>query len=156
MKKVLVTGGAGFIGAYVCRQLARAGAQVVVHDLSPLGNVLDALSWSDTPKDCIRVTGALTDFDGLVTAIQLHKIDSVVHLGSPLIDEVEKDPRIGLDQIVRGTCNVFDAALACGVRRAVWASSLSVFGRHNGDCLAPIPFADPSSYFPLWGGEIPL
>ncbi|MGB6102537.1 MAG: NAD(P)-dependent oxidoreductase [Pusillimonas sp.] len=137
MATILVTGGAGFIGAYVCRRLVQDGYDVVVHDIAPSGNVLDMISESWGMSGLKRIQGDLRDASVLANELSKN-VEAIVHLASPLVDDVESDPREGLDQIIRSTCNVFDAALKAKVPKVIWASSLAVFGRHAGDCLTPI------------------
>ncbi|HET7716271.1 MAG TPA: GDP-mannose 4,6-dehydratase, partial [Bauldia sp.] len=63
---VLVTGGAGFIGAYVCKRLLTDGWHVVVYDANPVGNVLTMLmpETIDHPRVALE-SGAITDGERL-------------------------------------------------------------------------------------------
>lgn len=151
MATILVTGGAGFIGAYVCRRLLQEGFNVVVHDIEPTGNVLDMISRiSDMPR-LASIQGDLRDI-GVIEGALSDDVHAIVHLASPLVDDVESHPREGLDQIIRSTCNVFDAALKAKVPKVVWASSLAVFGKHAGDCRMPIANDQIHRPTSLYGG----
>lgn len=138
-KTTIITGGAGFIGAYACRRLAQARHRVIAYDAVVDGNVLDMLPWPEGLPKPLKCKGDLQDIDGLERLIERESPQSIVHLASPLVEDVEKDPRLGLRQIVDGTCAIFDAAQRAKVSKVVWASSLAVFGRHNGDALEPMP-----------------
>jgi nucleoside-diphosphate-sugar epimerase len=129
-KTVLVTGGAGFIGAYVTRRLLDEGSRVVVYDLQPRGNVLDLLlpnhQGGDNPP--ILETGEITDGFKLMGLCRRYGIDSIVHLASPLTMDVVANPATGIRDICLGTHTVFAVAREALIRRVVWASSVAIFG----------------------------
>jgi UDP-glucose 4-epimerase len=121
--KVVVTGGAGFIGANLCRELVRKQAHVVV---------LDDLS-----------TGKRSNLDGVDVELRVESVldhhavtdacrgaDSVVHLAAvPSVTRSLLDPRRSHDVNVTGTLEVLEAARAAGAH-VVIASSSSVYGRN--------------------------
>ena len=138
---VLVTGGAGFIGAYVTRKLIAEGLRVLVYDMQPRGNVLDLLVPDRSPNDD-RLTveaGEITDGWRLLELCRRHKIDAAVHLASPLTMDVVNNPMLGIRDICLGTQTLFAVAHEIGMRRVVWASSVAIFG--------------PASYYPA--GPLP-
>jgi UDP-glucose 4-epimerase len=121
--RVVVTGGAGFIGANLCRALTGRGTDVVVLDDLSSGRRahLDGLDVD------LRV-GSVLDGDAVARACA--GADSVVHLAAvPSVSESLVDPRRSHDVNVTGTLEVLDAARAVGAR-VVLASSSSVYG-HN-------------------------
>ena len=121
--KVLVTGGAGFIGANLCRTLVRRGAEVVVLDDLSTGR-LAHLEGVDVD---LRVASVL-DRAAVVDACA--KVDSVVHLAAvPSVGRSLVDPHRSNDVNVTGTLEVLDAARAVDAQ-VVLASSSSVYG-HN-------------------------
>lgn len=124
MTRTVVTGGAGFVGANLCRVLTRGGDTevVVVDDLSTgrTGN-LDGV-----PVD-LRVISIL-DEDALRWACE--GASSIVHLAAvPSVPRSVADPRRSHDANVTGTLAVLDVARAVGAHVVV-ASSSSVYG-HN-------------------------
>ena len=125
---VLVTGGAGFIGAYVTRRLLSEGARVVVYDLQPWGNVLDLLMPEATGEAPVRVQGEITDAFKLMAVCRQHDVGAIVHLASPLTMDVVANPATGIRDICLGTHTVFATARERGLRRVVWASSVAVYG----------------------------
>ena len=126
--RYLVTGGTGFIGAYAVRALLEAGHQVTVFDLMPnrefLADVLGA-----PPGDDVRVvSGDVTDLVFVLRTMHEAQAQRVVHLAATLSISSEANPLRTLKVNCEGTINVFEAALALGVTKVVWASSVSVFG----------------------------
>ena len=116
--KVLITGGAGFIGSNLCRHLLSAGGYQVC--------VLDNLSAGqlelDLPKDVEVVSGDYTDEETLVAC--LRGVDAVVHLAalSGVIDSVE-DPRPSFDINVKGSFQLLELARRAKVKKLINAST---------------------------------
>ncbi len=126
--RYLVTGGTGFIGAYAVRALLEAGHQVTIFDLMPnrefLVDVLGA-----PPGDNVRVVGGdVTDLAFVLRTMHEAQAQRVVHLAATLSISSEANPLRTLKVNCEGTINVFEAALALGVTKVVWASSVAVFG----------------------------
>ena len=118
--KVLVAGGTGFIGSYLCRALADDGHAVTALSRSP----------EETPEGVTGVTGDVTDYDSIASAVDGH--DAVVNLValSPLF-EPDGGNRMH-DRIHRGgTENLVRAAEDGGVERFVQLSALGA--DPNGD-----------------------
>ena len=123
----LITGGRGFIGSHIVRQLQQQGHSVICicHDLdkTSMHEVL-------TPEQIEQLTlikGDLNDRDFLIQAIQEHKIDRIIHMAAVLGDVAERDPYEAVRVNVLGTINIFEAAVRTGIKRVVWASSQSAF-----------------------------
>jgi UDP-glucose 4-epimerase len=125
----MVTGGAGFIGSRIVRNLVREGEQVVVYDWVPTRVILDrVLDESEIQKSVKIVQGDVTDYATLVKSIKENNVDKVIHMAGMLIHEVNANPLLGLKVNCEGTVNVFEAARLLGLKKVVWASSGSVFG----------------------------
>lgn len=121
--KVVVTGGAGFIGANLCRELVRRRADVVVLDDLSTGK-RGNLAGVDVE---LRV-GSVLDRHAVMDAFR--GADSVVHLAAvPSVTRSLQDPRRTHDVNVTGTLEVLEAARAVGAHVVV-ASSSSVYGRN--------------------------
>jgi nucleoside-diphosphate-sugar epimerase len=125
---VLVTGGAGFVGSYVVRDLLREGARVVLVDNAPTHNVFDSVLGEADRGDLRIEEGDVTDAWRLLRICERHGVDRVVHLASPLTSAIRASPVAGLSVACLGTANIFEAARVLGLRRVVWASSIAVFG----------------------------
>jgi dTDP-L-rhamnose 4-epimerase len=122
--KVLLTGGAGFIGRSTAGALSRAGAEVSVFD------------WALDVRDDI------TALDRVCAVMQ--GCDAVVHLAAKVGLGVDLDD---MDDYVRnndlGTAIVLRAAATVGVRRLVYASSMVVYGEGAYECRRDGPIAPP-------------
>ena len=129
-RTVLVTGGAGFIGAYVTRRLMQEGMRVVVFDLQPRGNVLDLLmpDHQGATNAPVLIQGEITDAFHLMAACRQHDVESIIHLASPLTMDVVANPATGMRDICFGTHTVFATAREARLRRVVWTSSVAVYG----------------------------
>ncbi|MEM2409615.1 MAG: SDR family NAD(P)-dependent oxidoreductase [Thermofilaceae archaeon] len=120
--KVLVTGGAGFIGSHLVRRLVQSGYEVVVFDNFSTGS---SENLGELMGDIEVIEGDVRDREAVEAVAQ--QADGVVHLAA-LIDVAEslQKPFLYLDVNVRGTLNVLEAARRAGV--FVFASSAAVYG----------------------------
>lgn len=140
--RVLVTGGAGFIGSHLVRSLVGKGWNVVVLDDFSSGKKenLDGSKGSDRLR---VVRGDVRD--GKVVDAVVDGVDSVVHLAG-FVDapgSVAK-PLETNDINVNGTLNVLDACVKKGVGRFVFASSAGVYGDGN-----PLPLREECDLRPV-------
>lgn len=123
---VLVTGGAGLIGSHIVDLLVDEGAgEVRVLDnlvRGSLANLAPALSRGRVEL----IEGDVRDRDGVARAVE--GCDYVFHQAAIRITLCAERPRECMDVLVGGTFNVFEAAVASGVRKVVYASSASVYG----------------------------
>ena len=124
--RILVIGGAGFLGSHIVDQLTetRAG-QIVILDNFVRGtraNLADAVR---DPRVHL-VEGSVTDLPTLRGLMA--DTDYVVHLAALWLYECVHQPRSALDVNVVGTFNVVEAAADAGVKKVVYSSSASVYG----------------------------
>src|SRR5262245_44168998 len=127
-RTVLVTGGAGFVGSYVVRDLLRAGARPIVLDTVTAPETLARVA-SDADREGVVVErGEVTDGWALMRVCERRGVEQIVHLASPLTQAIRESPRAGIDAMCGGTANVFEVVRALGLGRVVWASSIAVFG----------------------------
>jgi UDP-glucose 4-epimerase len=148
--KVLVTGGAGFIGSHVVDALLEAGHAVAV---------LDDLS-SGTPANLpatVRLhVGDIVDASAMRRAFDAEQPDAVCHQAAQMsVSRSVREPLFDAQVNCIGLINVLDAAVSHGCRRFVFASSGGVL---YGDVTAPAPEtapADPVSPYGItkWLGE---
>jgi len=143
--KIVVVGGAGFIGSYVVDELLTkpVGEVVVLDDLvrGRPQNLEAALR-----DERVRlVEGSITDRDDL--AATLEGADYAFHLAALWLYECVHDPRAALEVNVMGAFNVAEAAIAAGVRKVVFSSSASVYGDAVRDPMdEEHPFANRTMY----------
>jgi UDP-glucose 4-epimerase len=116
--KVLVTGGAGFIGSHVVDQLREAGMSPRIFDLRPSPH---------HNGDVDLVVGDLLDLEAVSAAME--GCDAVVHLAAAAdVDDVARNPADAEAVNARGTLHVLEAARRAGVSRVVYASTIWVYG----------------------------
>jgi UDP-glucose 4-epimerase len=123
-KRILITGGAGFIGSNLSESIVKHGAAVRVFDNLSTGH----LSNLDTIKNDIEfIKGDIRDYDHLK---QICKgIDIIFHEAAEVsVQKTFENPVETLSINATGTLNVFDVAKECGVNRVVQASSCAVYG----------------------------
>ncbi len=122
--KYLITGGAGFIGSNIARQLADRGEQVRIMDDFSSGRRENV---ADLPDSVEIIEGDIRDYPTVETAVK--GIDYVLHQAAlPSVPRSIKDPLTSNAVNVDGTLNVLEAAKNAGVKKLVFASSSSVYG----------------------------
>ncbi len=120
--RVLVTGGAGYIGSHTAKALARAGHEPVVFDNLAHGH-REAVRWGPL------IEGDLSDRRTLAEAFRHHKITAVMHFAALIaVGESVADPRAYYWNNVVGTLHLLDAMLDAGVKQIVFSSSAAVYG----------------------------
>jgi UDP-glucose 4-epimerase len=130
---VLVTGGTGFIGSYVAKDLVEHGHDVVAFDLSTDERILEKVGVAD---DVETRRGDVSDPTDVVSAVADTGTTHIVHLAALLTNTAEENPRAAMEVNVEGTSNVFEAArtLDDQVERVAWASSAAIYAPpHNYD-----------------------
>jgi UDP-glucuronate 4-epimerase len=138
--RVLITGGAGFIGSHTTERLLAAG-----HSVTTLDNFNDYYDPA-IKRENIRairdqitlVEGDLREKEDVERAYAAAPVDAVIHLAAragvrPSIDQ----PELYIDTNIKGTFNMLEAAKRHGVKRFVFASSSSVYGVNK-----KVPFAE--------------
>ncbi|MFH1836065.1 MAG: NAD-dependent epimerase/dehydratase family protein [Methanobacteriota archaeon] len=123
--KILVTGGAGFIGSHIVESLVKLGMDVIVYDNFSSGREENlAKVW----EDITVVRDDILDYENLKLAVD--GVDFISHQAAQLeIFKCIDDPVRDLETNTIGTLNVLRSALECGVRKVVNASSACVYGQ---------------------------
>jgi len=134
MQKVLVTGGCGYIGSHVVRQLSEAGYAVVVYDNLSTG-FADALIHGEQ-----LVVGDLADTARLDALFVEHGFRQVLHFAAAIVaPESVTDPLKYYSNNTRNTLNLLQACVKHGVERLVFSSTAAVYG------MPPDGFASETS-----------
>jgi UDP-arabinose 4-epimerase len=119
---VLVTGGAGYIGAHACKALARAGYRPVVYDNLSRGH-RRAVRWGPF------VEGELADRERLRAAIKQYRVAAVMHFaGYAYVGESVADPALYYRNNLAGSLSLFEAMRESGIERIVFSSTCATYG----------------------------
>lgn len=136
--KILVTGGAGFIGSHIVESLVKGGAKVTVFDNFSFG---ERENLTNVKKDSQIITGDILDEEALSKAAKGQAVIS--HQAAQLeIFLASADPYADLKTNTIGTFNVLRAAQAAGVAKVINASSACVYGQKDGltsEAELPVP-----------------
>jgi UDP-glucose 4-epimerase len=124
MSKVIVTGGAGFIGSHLSDELVRRGHKVIILDNMSTGRMSNIEPFLGKAE---FVQGSVTDLPLLKKLFS--GVDYVFHQAAiPSVPRSVKNPRASHNANITGTLNVLLAASDNGVKKVVYASSSSVYG----------------------------
>ena len=127
--RVLVTGGAGYIGSHACRALAAAGYVPVTFDNLSTG-------WRDAVRFGPLVQGDLLDRAAIDAALAEHRPVAVMHFAAlSQVGEAMTDPGPYWRVNVGGSLNLIEATLAAGIRQFVFSSTCATYGDHDGVVL---------------------
>ncbi len=120
----LVTGGAGFIGSHIVRELVNQKKKVIVMDFTP-----DASYIADCMDKITFVYGDVADMSHLMGVMSDFKVGIVFHLAYMLVPDSNERMGWAIQSNCAGFQNVMEAARILKVRRVVWASSQAVYGK---------------------------
>jgi len=128
--RVLVTGGAGYIGSHTCVELLTAGHQVVVIDnLSNSKEAALARVREIAGRSLAFVKADLRDREALDAVLRDDTFDAVIHFaGLKAVGESTEIPLDYYDNNIGGTLTLCHAMAAAGVERLVFSSSATVYG----------------------------
>lgn len=126
--KILVIGGAGFIGSFVVSELLKSRVgKVIIYDnfaRGMVGNVSESLK--DPRCEIYPNGGDVRDIDTLNDA--MNQCDAVVHLAAMWLLHCKDFPRTAFHVNIEGTFNVLEACVKNNIKRLVYSSSASVYG----------------------------
>jgi UDP-glucose 4-epimerase len=126
---VLVTGGAGYVGAHACKALAAQGYVPVVFDNLSTG-------WADAVKFGPLVQGDLADRAALDAAFAAYAPVAVMHFAAlSLVGEAMSDPGRYWRANVLGAVNLIEATVAAGTGAFIFSSTCATFGDQDGVLL---------------------
>jgi len=121
-RKVLVTGGAGYIGSHTVRQLGEAGYDIVVYDNLSTSSAASVL-YGDL------VIGDLKDIDRLQQTFEYHRFDAVLHFAASIsVPESIANPLQYYTNNTQNTLNLLRCCSAFGVKQFVFSSTAAVYG----------------------------
>jgi UDP-glucose 4-epimerase len=135
--KILLTGGAGYVGSACLRHLLRHGHDPIAYDNLSAGNA------ASVPEDRL-VIGDIENVQHLVDTMRVHRVEAVMHFAAlASVPESIEQPEMYWCVNVVGTKNVLDAMRECGVKRLVFSSTAATYGFH-----AKMPLTEDSPQTP--------
>ncbi len=121
-KRVLITGGAGYIGAHTCLLLAERGYEAVVYDNLSNGHA-EFVRWGPFEQGDIR------DTDRLRSVFRQYQPHAIIHFAGLIeVAESVRDPLAFYNNNVSGTLSLLTAAEAAGVDKIVFSSTCATYG----------------------------
>jgi UDP-glucuronate 4-epimerase len=148
MKRILITGGAGFIGSHlVDRLLTEGGWHVTVVDdfndfYDPAIKQANLEAHQANPNFSL-VEADIRNYDALARAFAETNFDCIVHLAARAgVRPSLKSPRLYVETNINGTLNLLELARAHGIKQFVFGSSSSVYGKNE-----KVPFSEDDPVF---------
>jgi nucleoside-diphosphate-sugar epimerase len=134
LERVTITGGQGFLGAYVIKDLLARGAKVEVLDLKTAPEILEQVLSPQELSQFATLSTDIADAAKVKEAVLNFKPTSIIHLAGVQIPTVRANPAVGVAVNVLGTVNVFEAVKALASQQGAppipvaYASSGAVLG----------------------------
>ncbi|MGQ9626386.1 MAG: UDP-glucose 4-epimerase GalE [Anaerolineae bacterium] len=136
--KILVTGGAGYIGSIVVEELVKAGEEVVVFDNLSQGHR------AAVPLEATFIQGDLAERAQVNALFAAHRFDAVMHFAAnTLVGESMSKPFMFLGENVANGLNLMEEAVRAGVRKFILSSTANLF-----DAPEKIPIAEEERIIP--------
>ncbi len=128
--KILVTGGAGYIGSHTCVELIESGYTPIVYDnLSNSSTVALERVKEITGQSVTFIEGDIRDTKQLSFAMHEHDIEAVIHFaGLKAVGESVEKPLMYYDNNVAGSVALLETMQKCGVKKIIFSSSATVYG----------------------------
>lgn len=124
-RKILVTGGAGYIGSHIVRQLGESGYDIVIYDNCSTG-IPQAVLCGEL------IVGDLSDINRLYQIFGKYRFDAVIHLAARLV--VPESVDYPLEYYSNNTCNTTNLLHCCnvmGVDKLIFSSTAAVYGESH-------------------------
>jgi UDP-glucuronate 4-epimerase len=148
--KILVTGGAGFVGSSLCEKLLARGDEVIALDnfndyYNPDRKRANVAPMQNEARFTL-IEADFRDSDAVRRLVEAQQPDAIAHLGAMgSVRYSVKEPLLYVENNITGTANMLEAARAGGVNRFVFASTSSVYGQTE-----QVPFVETQTTdFPL-------
>lgn len=136
--KILVIGGAGYVGSHTVRKLIACGHDVLVYDNLSLGHA------ESVPRECL-IVGQLNDRQLLQKVMTEHRVEAVMHFAAfALVGESVAQPAKYYQNNVVAALELLEAMRAAGVWRIVFSSTTATYGQPE-----KIPIAESTPQLPI-------
>lgn len=124
-EKTLITGGTGFIGSFLAKDLVDDGHEVVLFDKYPTNHFIEKL---DIAEEVDIRRGDVVQLRDIIDVVKETNPSRIIHLAALLTDGLEDDPRLGTRINIIGFNNILETAdILDHIERVVWASSTTVY-----------------------------
>ena len=121
-KKILVTGGAGYVGSHINKQLNKLGYKTVVVDSLIRGNK-ESIKWGNFEKIC------LSDINKLENLFSKYEFSTVMHFAAfAYVEESMIDPAIYYQNNLSSTINLLNTMIKFNVKNFIFSSSCATYG----------------------------
>jgi CDP-glucose 4,6-dehydratase len=145
-RKILVTGGTGFVGSHLVESLAAKGARVVVpyRSIDPKSYFIS----KGLDKKALLAMGDVTDRRRIVDIVTKYEIETIYHLAAqPIVDTAYNNPVETITTNVIGTTHILDAAYNSGtVRNIIVTSSDKAYGKSSKTYIEDHPLQGDHPY----------
>ena len=141
--RVLITGGAGFIGSHLCERLLNEGAEVVIYDNFMTGKIENL---SRITNDIHIIKGDIKNLEDLRSAMA--EVDGAIHEAFPYGVATRALDKQFVEEGASGTFNVLRAAVEENVEKVVYASTVAVYGEQK---YLPVDEEHPKNPFLPYG-----
>jgi len=119
---ILVTGGAGYIGSHICKELYKSGYNPIAFDNLSTGN-RHLVKWGKLEE------GDVLDKNYLIAVIKKYNIKAIIHMAAFIaVGESVSNPAKYYRNNVMGGLNVLEAMIECGLNKIVFSSTAAVYG----------------------------
>lgn len=155
--RVLITGGGGFIGSHVLKELLHKDITTINFDINPIENAVNNVLTKEELSEVESITGDICDFPALCRTIKDYQITHIVHMASMLIDAAAMNPYRASQIMNGGLINVLEAARLFRLKKVVWASSMAVFSSKTISIISNDNPHNPESIYGAcksWGEHI--
>lgn len=131
--KILITGGAGFIGSHVSKLLLDQGHTILIYDNLSTGSL------KNLDKRALFIKGALKDQEMLTKSLQ--GVEAVIHLASFIeVPESVENPLMFAENNILGSIYLLEAMRQAGIKKIIFSSSTTVYGEPK---ILPITESQP-------------
>lgn len=141
MDKILVTGGAGFIGSAVAKRLIDLGYDVFTIDNLSTGKV------ENIPEKCPYIIGDVFS-ESVLADIEKYRFNAIIHIAGQSSGEVSfENPIYDLNTNTKSTLLLLELARKTGCKKFIYASSMAVYGEHEEEFVDEDSVPCPKSFY---------
>ena len=144
--KVMVTGGAGFIGSHLVDRLFKYAEEIRIIDSLKYGNTSNILRLADSKKITV-IKADLADITTEELRKHLEGVDYLYHLAAEKHNQSKDSPERIMKANIEGGYKLFNAAANVGIKKVIFTSSLYSYGRYNLPPMSENDFQTPSTIY---------